>query len=188
MITKFKIFEESEVSSGNATGKAGTPSIPFGRGYYSVGNNGEFGIAFTPSVEKNIKTYKGGKHSKKDMRKKNKKKEFLNKEKSEQILERKNFKLYKQIDQYIFDKYDAYETSLYEENGIIHLIITMRFYPKSKNDILTFLEKMDDLPEYRLENAQNNYRDSLLKFIIDNVPQEYIDNIKIEMEAKKYNI
>lgn len=69
-----KIYEESEVTAGNATGKAGTPSIPFGRGYYQSGyNNGSCGIAFTPSGEPSFKTYKSIKHSKKNLKKRMKK-------------------------------------------------------------------------------------------------------------------
>lgn len=81
MITKFKIFEEQEVSSGNATGQGGGASLPFGRGYYHVGNNGEFGIGFTPSSEKRIKSYKKSLHSKKEFLEKKKKKELLKKAK-----------------------------------------------------------------------------------------------------------
>lgn len=70
---------ESEVSSGNASGKAGVASLPFGRGFYqSGGNNGSFGIGFTPSSEPNFKTYKSMKHSKKNLKKKMKKfEEFM---------------------------------------------------------------------------------------------------------------
>lgn len=69
-----KIFE-SEVSTGNMTGKGGGGSIPFGRGFYNYGgNNGEPGIAFTPASEPSFKTYKSMKHSKKEMKKRNKKK------------------------------------------------------------------------------------------------------------------
>lgn len=64
-----KIFE-SEVSTGNASGKAGVPSIPFGRGFYQSGNNGAFGTAFTPSGEPSATTYKSMKHSKKNLKKK----------------------------------------------------------------------------------------------------------------------
>ena len=79
MITKFKIFKESEVSTGNASGKAGVASLPFGRGYYRVGNSGEAGISFTPSGEKKLKTYKSSKHSKKELLKRKKKEKFLKK-------------------------------------------------------------------------------------------------------------
>lgn len=75
-----KIFE-AEVSTGNASGKAGISSIPFGRGYYQSGNNGALGISFTPSEEPSIKSYKIMKHSKKNIKKKRKMKnfeEFLN--------------------------------------------------------------------------------------------------------------
>lgn len=61
---------ESEVSTGNASGKAGVPSIPFGRGYYQSGNNGACGTAFTPSGEPTSTTYKSMKHSKKNLKKK----------------------------------------------------------------------------------------------------------------------
>lgn len=64
-----KLFE-SEVSSGNASGKAGIASLPFGKGYYSSGNSGEPGITFTPTGEPNYKTYKSMKHSKKNIKKK----------------------------------------------------------------------------------------------------------------------
>lgn len=68
-----KIFE-SEISTGNASGKAGVPSIPFGRGFYQYGgNNGACGIQFTPSEEPTYKTYKSMRHSKKRLRKKMKK-------------------------------------------------------------------------------------------------------------------
>jgi hypothetical protein len=63
---------ESEVSSGNASGKAGVSSLPFRGGFYKSGNNGEFGTQFTPSEEPSFKTYKSMKHSKKNL--KNKKK------------------------------------------------------------------------------------------------------------------
>jgi hypothetical protein len=68
-----KIFE-TEVSTGNAGGKAGISSIPFGRGFYQSGNNGAAGIEFTPSGEPSFKTYKSMKHSKKKL--KNKMKNF----------------------------------------------------------------------------------------------------------------
>lgn len=82
MITVFKIFE-TEVSTGNATGKAGIPSLPFGKGYYDYGgNNGGFGINFTASSEPKLKSYKKVKHSKKNLKNKMKKmkkfKEFMN--------------------------------------------------------------------------------------------------------------
>jgi hypothetical protein len=64
-----KKFESVEVFQGNATGKAGVPSIPFGRGFYQSSNNGSFGIQFTPSGEPQFKTYKDGKHSKKNLKK-----------------------------------------------------------------------------------------------------------------------
>lgn len=72
-----KIFE-SEVSSGNASGKAGVASLPFGKGYMqSGGNNGACGIEFTPSGEPSFKTYKSMKHSKKKKRKMIKFEEFM---------------------------------------------------------------------------------------------------------------
>lgn len=67
---KFIKAFESEVSTGNASGKAGVPSIPFGRGYYQSGNNGACGTAFTPSGEPTSTTYKSIKHSKKNLKKK----------------------------------------------------------------------------------------------------------------------
>jgi len=72
-------INESEVSTGNASGKSGIPSIPFGRGYYqSGGNNGAPGVAFTPNGEPSYKTYKSMKHSKKNLKKKMKKfEEFI---------------------------------------------------------------------------------------------------------------
>lgn len=84
-------INESEVSSGNASGKAGIASLPFGRGYYSSGgNNGAPGIAFTPSGEPSYKTYKSMKHSKKNLKKRKMKKfeEFINKTKiNDKIIE-----------------------------------------------------------------------------------------------------
>ena len=70
---------ESEVSTGNMTGKAGVSSIPFGRGYMqSGGNNGSCGVQFTPSSEPNFKTYKSMKHTKKKLKRKMKKfEEFM---------------------------------------------------------------------------------------------------------------
>ena len=63
-------INESEVSSGNASGKAGVPSIPFNKGYLSSGgNNGAPGIEFQPSGEQSFKTYKTMKHSKKNIKK-----------------------------------------------------------------------------------------------------------------------
>jgi len=68
-----KTFEESEMTAGNTTGKAGTGSLPFGRGYYSSGNSGAPGISFTASSEPELKTYKNTKHSKKKLKEKMKK-------------------------------------------------------------------------------------------------------------------
>lgn len=74
-----KIFE-SEVSSGNASGKAGVGSIPFGRGYFQSGaNNGAPGITFTPEGEPSFKTYKSMKHSKKNVKEKIKKMNIMKK-------------------------------------------------------------------------------------------------------------
>lgn len=75
-----KIFE-SEVSTGNMSGKGDGASLPFGKGYYQSGNTGKPGISFTPEGEEGIKTYKNSEHSKKKLKKKMKKmkkfKEFI---------------------------------------------------------------------------------------------------------------
>ena len=68
-----KILKESEVSSGDASGKAGVASLPFNKGYYSSGNNGSPGIEFTPKGEPSFKTYKSMKHSKKNVKEKREK-------------------------------------------------------------------------------------------------------------------
>ena len=74
-----KLFE-SEVSSGNASGKAGVGSIPFGRGYFQSGaNNGAPGITFTPEGEPSFKTYKSMKHSRKNVKEKIKKMNMMKK-------------------------------------------------------------------------------------------------------------
>ena len=49
---------ESELFVGNSTGVAGTPSIPFNKGYYQSGNSNTSGINFSPSEEYTIKSYK----------------------------------------------------------------------------------------------------------------------------------
>jgi len=64
-----KKLESVEVTQGNTSGKAGISSLPNG-GYYTSGNNGAPGIEFTPSGEPSFKTYKGMKHSKKNIRRK----------------------------------------------------------------------------------------------------------------------
>lgn len=80
-------INESEVSSGNASGKAGVASLPFGRGYYSSGgNNGAPGITFTPSGEPSYKTYKSMKHSKKNLKKLKRFKEYINENISQKSL------------------------------------------------------------------------------------------------------
>lgn len=61
--------EGVEVTIGNTIGKAGISSLPRG-GYYTSGNNSEFGINFTPQGEPSFKTYKSMKHSKKNVRRK----------------------------------------------------------------------------------------------------------------------
>jgi hypothetical protein len=70
---------ESEVSTGNASGKAGIASLPFGKGYYqSDGCDGSSGKQFTPNSEPRLKSYKKLKHSKKNMKNKLKKfKDFV---------------------------------------------------------------------------------------------------------------
>jgi len=70
--------------------------LPFGRGYYSVGNTGGPGIAFTPTGEEKVKSFKVGSHSKKEFLKRKKKKDFLNKVKKEK--EMKNIKEYNNWD------------------------------------------------------------------------------------------
>lgn len=71
---------ESEVSTGNMTGQGGGGSMPFNRGYYFYGgNNGEPGIAFTPTGEPSFKTYKSMKHSKKELKKRLKKRKMMKK-------------------------------------------------------------------------------------------------------------
>ncbi len=75
---------ESEISSGNASGKAGVGSIPFGRGYMqSGGNNGASGIVFTAVGEPSYTTYKSMKHSKKDMKEKRKRLKMFKKFRNE---------------------------------------------------------------------------------------------------------
>ena len=39
---------ESEVSSGNASGKVGSSSLPFGKGFYETGNTGGLGVNAIP--------------------------------------------------------------------------------------------------------------------------------------------
>ena len=62
MITKFQLFKESEVSSGNASGQGGGASLPFNKGYFQTGNSDEPGITFTHTGEKKVKTFKSGEH------------------------------------------------------------------------------------------------------------------------------
>lgn len=64
-----RIFEEQEVSSGNATGLGGGASLPFNKGFYQYGNSGEPGITFSPSSEYKIKSYKNMIHSKDKLKK-----------------------------------------------------------------------------------------------------------------------
>jgi hypothetical protein len=61
--------EGVEATIGNTIGKAGIGSLPKG-GYFTSGNNNNFGINFTPHGEPNFKSYKSMKHSKKNIRKK----------------------------------------------------------------------------------------------------------------------
>ena len=73
-----KKFESVEVTQGNTTGKAGISSLPFRGGFYKSGNDGDFGVAFTPHGEPSLRTYKNSKHSKKNLMKKMKKfKQFV---------------------------------------------------------------------------------------------------------------
>ena len=53
MITKFKIFKESvEVTPNNTSGSAGdTSSTRDKNGYLTSGNDGNFGVGFTPKGE-----------------------------------------------------------------------------------------------------------------------------------------
>lgn len=73
-----KLFEDHEVTSGNSTGKAGTPSLAYNsNGYFPYGNTGSFGINFTPSNEPTINSYKKIKHKKKNKKKMLKYENFL---------------------------------------------------------------------------------------------------------------
>jgi hypothetical protein len=71
-----KAIKESEISVGNMSGKAGIPSLPFGKGFFHSGNNGSFGTNFTPSGEPEFKTYKNLSKMKKRNRKMKKFKEY----------------------------------------------------------------------------------------------------------------
>ena len=72
-----KKFEHSEVTTGNASGKVGVSSLPFGRGFYQSKNNNDFGVSFTPDGEQEFKTYKSMKHSKRKLKKMKKFEEFI---------------------------------------------------------------------------------------------------------------
>jgi len=81
---------ESEVSSGNASGKAGVGSIPFGRGYMqSGGNNGASGIVFTAVGEPSYTTYKSMKHSKKELKEKRRRLKMFKKFRNEGLISEK---------------------------------------------------------------------------------------------------
>lgn len=61
MIVQFKIFNETvELTPNNTTGAAGdTSSRRTADGFIRTGNNGEFGVGFTPKgVDDEIKSYK----------------------------------------------------------------------------------------------------------------------------------
>ena len=84
-----KTFEEG-ISSGNASGKAGVGSIPFGRGYVqSGGNNGASGIVFTAVGEPSFTTYKSMKHSKKELKEKRRKLKMFKKFRNEDSISEK---------------------------------------------------------------------------------------------------
>jgi len=89
-----KIFE-SEVSSGNASGKAGISSLPNNpsRGGYMVsgGNNGMPGITFTPSGEQRSNSYSDY------VDKKDSKKHSINTLKKIEELKKKKMKKFKQF-------------------------------------------------------------------------------------------
>lgn len=72
MIVKFETFinEDAEVTPNNTSGTAGdTSSTRDQAGFLTTGNDGNFGIQFTPRGEKSIGTYKARKPKQKVFRK-----------------------------------------------------------------------------------------------------------------------
>lgn len=156
-----KKFESVEVTQGNTTGKAGAPSLPFNKGYYQSGNNGQFGVSFTPSSEPTFTNYKGMKHSKKNLRKK-----------------MRNFKEFVKEDVY-YQEITPLEISFYDDNHKGFLIIDknskkqrehFRIYDYGNVTFDEFFseETYEDLVKFVYENLPDGeLKDSVSNYYID---------------------
>ena len=160
-----KKFEGVEVFQPSGGGKGGGASLPFNKGYYQSGNNGDFGVKFTPSVEQSFKTYKSMKHSKKNLKRKMKKfKEYVK-------------EYYNVSSPVSYDEIQVIDVFFYDEfNGFIRFIGDgknlrdhFRIYPYGNIATDNFYEEeiyhqlvayvYENIPDGQLKDAVRDYYD-----------------------------
>jgi len=209
-----KTFEEG-ISSGNASGKAGVGSIPFGRGYMqSGGNNGASGIVFTAVGEPSFTTYKSMKHSKKDLKEKRRKLKMFKKFKDKDIVTETiipidqiswnygiinndenigKYIIMKKFETYAFKSTNGHRNELDEfiQNNIAKIILS-----RKSGVGITYMIKYKNIPEKLkdyfincdfLNDEEKNY----MLVIKRHNTIEFIgtkEECEIKISAKKYNL
>lgn len=105
------------------------------------------------------------------------------------ITERKKIAPYQKYRDFLSEKYNTKDVEMYEEDGRIHLFISKDFDPKTKEDIFDLLKEMDSLGHYTLNKriwvTSGNVG---LTFIKNDVSPEFMENLRMEMEVKKFNL
>lgn len=161
-----KKFEGVELTQGNTTGKAGVGSLPFNRGYYSSGNNGDFGVNFTPKGEQSFRTYKSMKHSKKNIKRKMKKfKEYI-KEYKYNVSSPVSYEEIQVVDVFFYDPYNGFIRFIGDGKNLRD---HFRIYPYGNIATDNFYEEefyhqlvahvYENIPEGELKNSVRDYYD-----------------------------
>lgn len=102
--------------------------------------------------------------------------------------ERKSYAPYKKYYPILYKKYDPLNITMFEELGIVTLMVELKFEPEDKQDILDMLAKFEGL-HYTLRSKMyvtSGY--SSLLFNIQKVPQEFMDELDMELQSDKYNL
>lgn len=100
--------------------------------------------------------------------------------------ERKSYAPFKKYREVLMERYDATDIYMYSEDGKIYLTIETDFRPMKKDRLYDFLKKFDNL-EYTMKYKQSNFG-IYLWFIVDEVTEEFMNELDMELETKKFNL
>ena len=206
---------ESEVSSGNASGKAGVGSIPFGRGYMqSGGNNGASGIVFTAVGEPSYTTYKSMKHSKKELKEKRRRLKMYKKFKKDSIISERiveidqsswnwgsetndeNIGKYVIMNEFEKDAFASTRENKKELNDFVKNNSGKIVASKKSGVGVTYMIKYNNIPEYLKKyfvcfNFTNDAEHKYMRAIKRHNTIEFIgskEECEIKISTKKYNL